>query len=371
MHILYIITQGNEGGAQKYVLALAKHFRGIIASGTEAQTLFDNAKNLQLTCLVGRQATYNLPHLKRNINPWHDVMAIFEIRELIKKVNPDIVHLNSSKAGVLGSFASMGLKTKIVFTAHGFIYNEPLSWAKKLFYLALEKIASEYRDYIICVSDADKTSALENQLISANKISTIYNGINVIHFLPKAESQAILNLPTDKIIIGTIVNFYKTKGLDILIESIFLLSNEVKTKIQIIIIGSGPEFKNLKLKIKDLKLESIILTPGSIDNASLYLKALDIFVLSSRKEGFPYVILEAMQAGLPIIATSVGGVPEALGNAGILVNPENPKLLANEITNLITNAQKQKTLSIKAIERAKLFTEAKMLSETQKIYYKI
>ncbi len=376
MKILYLITQADRGGAQKYTLALAKHFKGAIASGhatlrnepsgsdsksIDTQTLFDDAKKIEIT-------TFPIKHLKRNLNPWHDILAIGEIRQLIKNYNPDILHLNSSKAGILGSFASIGLKTKTIFTAHGFVFNEPMSLIKKIFYIIAEKLASHFRDYIICVSNADKHSAQKYRLISPHQISTIYNGIEPINFLPKSEAQSFLKLPANKLIIGTIAGFYKTKGLDTLMQAMALMPNEIKSKMQIVLIGNGPEFKNLKLKIKNLKLEGIVLTPGSIDNASVYLKAFDIFILPSRKEGFPYTLLEAMQAGLPIITTKVGGIPEAVDNAGILVEANQPPALAEALKYLINNPNEQLKLANLAEQRAQNFSQTQMLTETQKIY---
>ena len=364
MNLLYIITQADGGGAQKYTLALANYFKGSIAAGNEAVKLFEEAKKSDLT-------TFPLYHLKRNINPFHDFLAVWEIRELLKILKPDIVHLNSTKAGVLGSFATIGLKTKVVFTAHGFIFNEPLSPAIRSFYLAAEKTASSYRDYIITVSDADKKSALENNLISESKISTIHNGIEVINFLPKEEAKTKLNLPKNKFIIGCVANAYKTKGLDVLIEAISILSDDLKKLCEFIIIGDGPEFTNLKLKIENLHLTATINLAGKIDNVNTLLRAFDLFLLPSRKEGLPYTLLEAMQAGLPIIATNVGGNKEALGDSAILIKPEDPQILAKTIANLLNNPQLQKELSVKTLKQSELFTENRMLEETQNIYKKL
>ena len=378
MKILYIITQADRGGAQKYVLCLARHFGGTIAAGNEAGQLFEAARNLQLT-------TYNLQHLKRNINPWNDLLAACEIRQLIKNLRPDIVHLNSTKAGILGSFACIGLKTgdwflngrqksnhpKIIFTAHGFIFNEPLNFAVKNFYLALEKIASGYRDFIITVSDADRDSALAYKLIAPNKITTIHNGIGQIEFLDKPQARAALKLPDDKIIIGTIANFYKTKGLDVLIKAVAMINEEIKSKIQVVIIGDGPEFGNWKLEIGNLQLENTIKLLGKIENAAKYLRAFDCFVLPSRKEGLPYTLLEAMQAGLPIVATNVGGNPEALNDAGILIEPENPQALADAILKLTNDKNLAAQLSAKALQKSAEFTEAQMLQKTESIYRRV
>ncbi len=364
MKLLYIITQADGGGAQNYTLEMARHFGGAIAAGSNENRLFREATKFGVE-------TFPLEHLKRAINPWHDFLGAWEIRELIKNYKPDVVHLNSSKAGVLGSFAAIGLKTKVVFTAHGFIFNEPLSYALKSFYIALEKTASAYRDFIICVSNADKQSALDNHLISVDKISVIHNGLEPIDFFERDEARQTLGLATNKILIGCVANFYKTKGVDVLIEAIAMMSDDIKGKIQVILFGDGPESEDLRLKIKDLRLKHIVVMLGKVDQAARYLKALDIFVLPSRKEGFPYALLEAMQTGLPIIATNVGGNAEALGNAGILVDPENPKALSAALSTLLLDSNRVQLLSKKSSERAKLFTAEKMFEETKKVYEKI
>lgn len=361
MKILYVITQADGGGAQKYTLALAEAFGGTIAAGNEAKRLFVDAKALGIKCV-------ELSYLKRAINPFYDIMAVWELRKLMQEERPDIVHLNSSKAGILGSFAAIGTKTKIVFTAHGFVFNELLPKAVKMFYLALEKIASGYRDHIIAVSNVDRQSALDNKLIDAKKITTVYNGLPQVPFLSLELARKELGLDENKIIVGSTSNFYRTKGLDILIDAVALMDEETKSKIQVAIIGEGPERKNLEVKIKNFRLENCVTLAGNISDVNKYLKAFDIFVLPSRKEGFPFAILEAMQAGLPIIATNVGGIPESLGDAGILIAPENPKALAGAMQSLLTDLPKQKDLAQKALQRSKLFTEEKMLAETEKAY---
>jgi glycosyltransferase involved in cell wall biosynthesis len=364
MKILYIITQADDGGAQKYVLTLAKHFRGAIAAGTEASNLFKHAQEAGVP-------TFSLKFLKRSVNPLYDFLACWEIRQLVKTYKPDIVHLNSSKAGILGSFACMGMKTKVIFTAHGFIFNEPLPHFLKTFYLALEKTASSYRDFIITVSEADKLSALNNSLIIPEKIKTIYNGISKINFLPKEQAQLKLQIPNNKLIIGLVSNLYKTKGLDILIESINQLEKTLLSNVLVYIIGQGPQESNLKTQISSLKLNNKIFLTGKVTNAATYLKAFDIFVLPSRKEGFPYSLLEAMQAGLPIITTNTGGNAEAVGTAALLVKPQNPIELTEAIKKLVTSREHRLQLTQAVQLRNNLFTEEKMLLETQDTYKKI
>jgi glycosyltransferase involved in cell wall biosynthesis len=361
MRILYIITQADGGGAQQYVLQLARHFNGAIVAGREGRKLFADAQASGLT-------VFPLKHLKRNIDPWHDLLAIWEIRNLIKIYQPDIVHLNSTKAGVLGSFAAIGLKTKIIYTAHGFIFNEPLPYLFKTFYLALEKIASDFRDMIIAVSDADRNSALAYRLIAPHKIITVHNGIGPIDFTDGLTAKQELKLPVDKFLSVTVANFYKTKGIDVLIQAVNLLPDDLKAKSQFVLIGDGPENKTLRFKIKDLRLENSFILLGKINNMKRYLRAFDCFVLPSHKEGFPFAVLEALQANLPIVASDTGGVKEALGDGGILVPPENPGALSQAIATIILDSNIAAELSRKAATRARLFTEQKMLEETERIY---
>src|SRR3989344_796374 len=149
--LLYVITQGQWGGAQKYVydlsLALREEFEIIVAVGepNDKPDLQNRLKKANLNYI-------QLRHLRRAISPWHDLLAIFELRRLYLKLRPSIVHLNSSKAGILGSFACQMSNVKcqmLVYTVHGWVFNEPLSLAKKKLYKLLEKITARAKSQII------------------------------------------------------------------------------------------------------------------------------------------------------------------------------------------------------------------------------
>jgi glycosyltransferase involved in cell wall biosynthesis len=352
------------GGAQKYVLDLAEHFGGSIAAGTEADQLFKEA---------GRRGikTFPLHHLKRNVDPRHDLAAIFEIKQLIKKEHPDIVHLNSSKAGFIGSIAGGLAGTKVVFTAHGFFYFKNSPWYVKAPYAALEWIASRFRSAIIAVSEEDREQGIKHHLLPADKIITIYNGIPAIPFLAKQEARQKLGLKQDKLILGNIAQLYNRKAIDVLIKAAALLPKDIKDKIQIAVIGEGPERKNLERQIKNHNLEPEFILVGYKPMAVTLLKAFDIFVSSSRREGFSYVFLEVLQAGLPSIATDVGGNKEALADCCILIPSQDPAAMAKAIEELINNPEKQTELSQRALRRSQQFTLEKMFSETEKVYKKL
>ena len=364
MKILYVVTSAELGGAQKSALLLAKYFHGSIAAGTEKQDLFLEAKQAGVP-------TFGLKNLKREVSPIHDFIAIFELFSLIKKLRPDLVHLNSSKAGFIGSIAGKLAGTKVIYSARGFVFNEPHSWFVKSLLIGMEKFASVLRDQIITVSAADEISAKKYNLISPKKIITIHNAIPAIQFVGKDEALKTLNLPSDKIIIGTIANFYPTKGLDILIHAISQIDKKLLGTCLFVVIGAGPLEQTLKSLVQKLELNNHIKFAGQIKNAGSLLKAFDIFVLPSRKEGFPLTLLEALQGSLPIIATDVGGNAELLGQAGILVPSNSPAELAKAITLLIENKSQQSQLASQALKRAESFTLKKLFHQTQEVYEKI
>lgn len=372
---------------------LAEHFHGTIVAGAEQSWLFDEAKKRGIRTIVAH-------HLKRSINPYHDLLAFFELRRIIRTEKPDIIHLNSTKAGILGTLASpcnrehvTGNKTavsapslspdyklstinyklpRIVYTVHGFVLNEAINGAKKAFYGLLERLAGKRRDWTIAVSKEDSQAILQGRCADPRKLSVIENGIEPIDFLGRRSARQQLNLADNVVVVGTIANLYKTKGLDILIESISsVIARHPNKHISLAIIGDGPERESLKRLVERHQIEKHVLFFGQMQNASRLLKALDLFVLPSRKEGMPFALLEAMQAGLPIVATKVGGVAEVLAEAGILVEPEQAVALAQAIEEVIKDELIQKKLGALAQKRVEAFSSNAMIAHTDIVYKEI
>ena len=345
--ILYIITQGEMGGAQRYVFDLATNlpdnFVVEVAVGAEKKEL---GKQLHAS---GIKIHY-IKNLVRNINPLKDFLAVKEMKSLIKSVRPDIVHLNSSKAGVLGSFAAhLAGNKNVIFTVHGFAFLEPKSWlTRKIYYLA-EKIAMRFRKKVITISEIERREAIRTKLGASGKFITIHNGIKPFKTLSRSEARANLNLSEQDMIVGTIAHDYKTKDLPTLKKSIEILKSDFP-KLKLVIIGKGNEY-------------------GEIPDARRLLKAFDMYVSSSIKEGLPYTIIEAATTGLPIVATAVGGVPEIVSeSSALLVPPKSTAKLAAAIKSLILSQDLREKLSINAKAAAEKFTLQKMIDKTIEVY---
>lgn len=374
--ILYLITQAEWGGAQKYIFNLASNLKEVfeitVGAGPDGNSdeLFKKLQEQHIK-------TITFKHLKRQICPFQDCLAVKEINHFIKNNNFDILHLNSTKAGVVGSLAGYLAKTpKIIYTVHGWVFEEPLSSLKRQLFLLLEKLFGKLRHHTIVLSEKEKNIALKNKITSANKISVIPNGLDLSHiiFLDKKIAWEKINAltqnnlqPTD-LLVGTIANLYQTKKLDILIEALAKIKNIPNLKA--IIIGDGPEKKYLQEKIVDLKLEKNVFLIGTLDKAQNYLKALDLFILCSAKEGFPFAILEAMTAELPIITTAVGAIPEILKNqeSALIIKPNNPTDLAMAIKNLIQNPTQAKELAKKARQTVTQYNLPEIIKRTSSLY---
>ena len=374
--ILYLITQSELGGAQRYCFDLIKslknEFNVIIAFGEQGQ------KGALARKLEANKITYyTIPHLVRTISPIQDFLAMMQIIKLIKKIKPDIVHLNSSKISILGSTACFltkskicNLKSKIIYTAHGWVFNEPLPFYKKTFYKYAERLTSCFKNKIICVSNFDYKIALTNKIVPKEKLITIHNGIEPIEFLSRQEAREKLNLDNNEFIIGSVGNLYKTKGFIYLIEAIKQLIDE-GIDAKAVIIGEGPERQNLENLISKHNLKNKIILAGRIQQAAELLSAFDIYVCSSIKEGLSYTIIETMLNGLPIIATKVGGNPELIeeGKTGFLIEPQNSLALSNKIEEIINTSDLQQELSTKArIKAQEEFNLEKMVKKTKEVY---
>lgn len=373
--ILYIITQDEMGGAQRYVLDLASSleqnkYEVLVLAGGGKQDLSSELKQRRIEVRT-------VKHLKRSINPFQDILAFFELKRIICDYKPDILHLNSSKAGAIGSLAGrMGGVKNIIFTAHGFAFLEPHPWLIRWIYFWAEKLATVFRKKIITVSEYDRQAAIKSGLGPTEKFVTVHNGIQ-IDVIPSETtlSSGEARAQNDKQkwpIIGTIANLYPTKGLSYLLDAAKMVIKDFP-EAKFVVIGEGRERKNLELRIRNYELKNNFFLIGAKKNASQYLSAFDIFVLPSLKEGFPYTILEAMMAELPIVATAVGGIPEALTNnqEGLLVQPKNPSALTEAINKLIASPSLAKTLAQNAKWKVKKFSLSKMVEKTLKVYHSL
>lgn len=385
MRILHIITQGERGGAQAHVrdviLGLKnKGHETHVATGynytQQDGWLFSELKN------AGVQPHHLkvIKNLRREVSFWKDFKAGIETWKYVRSIRPDVVHLHSSKAGSVGSVAAKLAGAKVVYTAHGFVFTEPMSKMKRYFYIISEFISRFFRNHTITVSKFDYDVGRQMHIIPKRKGSVIYNGIdqkNIDKLLGKHDAREVIYrkmgiaLPQTVRMVGLVANLYSAKGVTHLVHAAYLarrykgLENTV-----FIVIGEGELRKELEEQIKNYKLETIFFLVGAIPDAYKYAKAFDLFVMPSVKEGFPYALLEVMLSQTPFVATRVGGIPEIEQYAAMpLVPAGSAKFLTEHIVDFL-DGKRVRRVTVKGGFPEK-FTLEHMIEKIEEVYRKL
>ena len=384
--ILFCITKSNWGGAQRYVYDLATNLPR--DKYEVAVVLGGNGKLKEKLELAGIK-TISISSLKRDVGIMSDISSFFELVRIFRAEKSDIIHLNSSKMGGIGGLAGRIARVKkIIFTAHGWAYNEERSFPQKFVIAILHFITVTFSHLTIAVSEKAKDQFRSGGLMK-NKTVVIHNGIGEIEFMEKERARqefAEVRLPqtekvkgkikSDPLWVGTISELHRNKGLGYAIEAIGRLTKDESVNVShrniiFIIMGEGAERKNLEEIIKRNEVENSVFLVGNVENASSYIKALDIFTLTSITEALPYAILEAGKAGVPIIASNVGGISEIIDDmkSGILLQPKKPKEISDAIEYYLNHPDKKEIFSTLLKEKiGKEFSLDKMISETIKVY---
>ncbi len=381
--ILYVITKSVWGGAQKYVYDLAanlpkEHFEVIVAAGASGP-LFQKLRDAEIR-------TISILGLQRDVAFLNECRASWELFKIIRHEKPAIVHLNSTKTGIIGALVARVYnflcllnseqRTRIIFTVHGWGFNEDRTLPVRALIFFASWCASLFHDAVILINTNDLRQA--RKFIPRRKCTFILNGFCPPKFLPRFEARAYLErllkqtFTDTMVFIGIIAELTKNKGFTYLIEAL----NQIKSKMQnskfrVVIIGEGEDRLTLENMIAHYGLAKIIFLPGFLPDASRYLSAFDLAVLPSIKEGLPYAILEAMAAGVPVVATRVGGIPDLVihGKTGLLVPPKDATSLANALDQLLKDSQTRTAYGeLGRAHWAAHFTLAKMITQTKTLY---
>jgi len=317
-----IITQGHWGGGQRYVYDLATHLAKsatvIVGVGDpngscdlqhKIKAFIANHPELPLQLV-------QLNYLQRDIHWINDMRAIEELKAFATDHNCDIMHYNSSKGTVIGGQVAKSIQAQSFVTIHGWVSQEVLSPMRKSLYTYLEKRAAHQFHKLIFADSHSLRVAQEKFHVPKEKTTHIYHGIDTPQFEPKDEAISTLSTKcktnlTGKTIIGTIANFYPAKNLELFVQTIAEL-RKTQDNIVGVIIGEGETYKKIETLRNSLNLKEHVLLSGKINNAAKLLKAFNTFVLTSTKEGYPYVLLEATAANIPIVSSRVGGTPDIL-----------------------------------------------------------
>ncbi|MDF0717415.1 glycosyltransferase family 4 protein [Muricauda sp. 334s03] len=357
MNIIQVITLSEPiGGAQ---MVLFNNTEGLINNGHnvhvvtgERGTLTQRLEklNVKVTCI---------PSLKREILPKNDFKCYKAIGKLLKQERPDIVISHSSKAGILCRLACYKLGIPNIFTVHGWSFTPGIKGVKRYIYLGIEKFMGRFTDHLITVSEFDYRLGKKNHIVPESKIRVIYNGSP--DFLEGKKTE-----PNDPISILMTARFSYQKDHLTLFKALQSLKNE---SIHVDLVGHGDLFEEFVELSKQMEIDHLITFHGESNDIPSFLNKSDIFVLTSRFEGLPLSICEAMSVGVPIVASDVGGVNEMVkdGYNGYLIPKEDHQYLTGKLSSLIKDRELIKQLGKNSRETfLNTFSTHQMATATEK-----
>jgi glycosyltransferase involved in cell wall biosynthesis len=327
--IVYIVTRAEPiGGAQVHVrdLACALLGRGhqpiVLTNGRGTYTEALDAAGVQ---------TITLGSLQAPINPLRDLRALYEIRALLKTLRPDLVSTHSSKAGVLGRIAARSLGIPVIFTAHGWAFTPGIPSRQAAMYTWVERLAAPLASRVIAVSEFDRELAVARRVVPCQKLVTIHNG------MPDIGPELRADPSRSPVRLAMVARFEPQKDHTTLFHALAGLMPEAWS---LDLIGDGPLQPKAEALGHRLGLADRIRFWGQRMDVDARLAEAQVALLITNWEGFPRSILEAMRAGLPVVASAVGGVAESVrdGETGFTVSRGNVAGLRRRLKQLLADA---------------------------------
>jgi glycosyltransferase involved in cell wall biosynthesis len=276
--------------------------------------------------------TFTLASLGVPISPVRDLHALQEIRALLKRINPDLISTHSSKAGILGRLAGRMLRVPVIFTAHGWAFTPGVPSREAMVYRWIERLAAPLASRIITVSDFDRRLALTCGIAASDKMVTIHNG------MPDIEEHLRADPARSPVRIAMVARFERQKDHATLFHALAGLMHEPW---QLDLIGDGPLLSEAKALSRRLGLVDRIQFWGQRTDVAARLSQVQVALLITNWEGFPRSILEAMRAGLPVVASAVGGISESVrdGETGFTVPQADVEGLRERLQRLLDNPE--------------------------------
>jgi glycosyltransferase involved in cell wall biosynthesis len=388
LKIVHIITRLILGGAQENTLItcklLAKRGHDVTlitgpAIGPEGE-LFNQTKGQNYKVIV-------LQRLRRAINPFNDIVSYYQIKKLLRQLQPDIVHTHSAKAGILGRFAGYRLKGKwaenlpiVVHTIHGLAFHPYQSqWLNK-FYIAIEKSAAKRTDFFISVADAMTAQATAVGIGKPEQYATAYSAIEEDDFLKpiseesKRDFRLKYGINEDSIVLVTIARVFMLKGHEYIIESAKQLSKKYE-KCVWLFVGDGNLSEHFKRQVCRLGLAEKVKFTGLLPPSQipLAIQSSDILVHCSLREGLARTLPQAMLCSRPAVSFDIDGAKEVVNeNTGRLIEPKNVEQLTKACTELVKDEGLRRKLGENGRESVKeKFAPETMVDTIEAVYEKL
>ncbi len=360
MRIAYVITRSDDlGGAQIHVRDLASRLR---QSDHDVVVLAGGGGVLARQLKERGVQVVTLRHMARPIRPLSDLRALRELVGHLRRIRPDIISTHSSKAGILGRLAGRRLGIPTITTAHGWLFDLPRSGRRQWVVWSIEKSMAPLARRIVTVCESDRRLAIESGVSDSERFVTIHNAMLDVEADLRADPAA------DPPRLLMVARFAPQKDHATLLRA---LANLTDLEWQLDLVGTGPLEESVRALVGSLGLSERVHFLGMREDVPELIAKSQAYVLISHWEGFPRSILEALRAGVPVVATDVGGVREAVidGDTGYLV-PENDDVrLADRLQLLLEDPVLRATMGRSArAHYEEHFTFDRLVDESLSLY---
>lgn len=363
MRIAYLVTRSDAvGGASVHVRDMA---RAMLDCGHEAVVLVGGEGPVTEALRAAGIPYRPLRRLVRPIHPLWDALAVCEVRRVLGQLRPDLLSSHSSKAGWVGRVAGRSLGIPTLFTAHGWAFTEGVPSGRSLVAILAEKLAGPLADRIITVSENDRRLALRYRLAPPERIITVYNG------MPDVPPALLADPAAEPPRVAMVARFDLPKDQALLIKALTGLREMPWT---LDLIGDGPRLAGVRELAAGRGLAERVRFLGNRRDVAELLAQAQLFVLTTDWEGFPRSILEAMRAGLPVVASDVGGVREAVadGETGFLVPRGDAGTLRERLARLLADPVLRRRMGEAGRRRYEAsFTFEHMFRKTLAVYEEV
>ena len=312
--------------------------------------------------------------MSRKPNRLINLLGLYQLWRLIGVEKFDIVHTHTSVGGFLGRIAAKARGVPVVlWSIHGWAFNYPMGCISKKFWRAIERLLDFFTDHYVAVSRNMMDVGIQGSITVPEKVSVIYHGIETDKYDTSGNQNNLrieLGIGENIAVVGNIGRFEPQKAVDDFLKAARIVKDNVPN-VRFLVVGDGPLRNDMERLSMQLGIKDVVLFTGWQKNLKEYIGIMDIICIPSLWEALPFQLLEAMAMEKPIVATSVGGIPEVVddGKTGILVPPSKPEIMAHAIINLIVNKRTAEEMGKAGRQRIQqLFSVGKMIMHYEKLY---
>ena len=363
-----MVVESSSGGTGRHVVDLC---RGLVARGCEVHLLYSDGRTdrlfLEGLCSLPNVRCKPLP-MRTSIHP-SDLVTVLETRRYLHLQGPfDAIHGHSSKGGAIARLAALGLDVPVFYTLHGFIIMDPdLARWKRAFYLLVELALSLCTRRIIAVSPEERRAAVRMGL-GKSRVALVPNGVAAGELTPRAHARRAIGVGDDELLIGFVGRFVSQKAPQVILRAMARVT-AAAPEARLALVGAGPLEEPMRRLAVELGVADRILWLGERD-ARTVMAGFDVFAISSCKEGLPYVVLEAMSAGLPVVATDTAGVESMVqpGVNGTVVKCGDAEGFADALIELARDPQRLARYGCASLDKVRGFSTDEMIDKTLAVY---